>query len=137
MELKTKTQIIFCCLNENLTTFLYTLTSWPFDRGNKKTKVYTKVECYFQKNWVLVFSFMYLVLVDVKDRSLVTYFLDKIYKFLPQWSELVLVKCFYDPIDQLGNLIKVHKTTKIMLISHRKCISNNMHPPVVQRCINC
>ena len=34
-------------------------------------KVYTKVECYF-KNWVLAFSFMYLVSVDPMDRSLVT-----------------------------------------------------------------
>ena len=46
----TKTQNIFCCVNENLTTFFI-----HFDRGDKKTKgekkvfsfkVYTKVECY-------------------------------------------------------------------------------------------
>ena len=50
MKLNTKTQNIFCCVNENLTIFLYTL-----NRGDKKTeeekkvfyfKVYTKVECY-------------------------------------------------------------------------------------------
>ena len=47
IKLNTKTQNMFCCVNENLTTFLY--------RGDKKTegeksfilKVYTKVTCYF------------------------------------------------------------------------------------------
>ena len=51
LKLNTKTQNIFCRLNENLTTFFI-----HFDRGDKKTKgekkvfsfkVYTKVECYF------------------------------------------------------------------------------------------
>ena len=51
-----------------------------FDRGDKKTerekkvfsfKVYTKVECYWKKNCVFVFSFMYLVSVDPMDRSLI------------------------------------------------------------------
>ena len=40
--------------------------------GEKKVfffKVYTKVECYILKNWVLVFRFMYLVSVDPMDRS--------------------------------------------------------------------
>ena len=50
IKINTKTQNIFCCVNENLTTFLYTFTG-----GNKKTvgekkvfsfKVHTKVECY-------------------------------------------------------------------------------------------
>ena len=50
IKLNTKTQILFCFVNENLTTFLYTLIE-----GDKKTKgeknlfsikVYTKVECY-------------------------------------------------------------------------------------------
>ena len=50
IKLNTKTQNIFCCVNENLMTFLYTLTG-----GDKKTegekkvfsvKVHTKVECY-------------------------------------------------------------------------------------------
>jgi hypothetical protein len=77
MKLKTKTQNIFCCLNENLTTFLYTLIGAKDKKtkGEKKVfsfKVYAKVECYFKKIWVLVFSFMYLVLVDVKDRSFVS-----------------------------------------------------------------
>ena len=46
IKLNAKTQNIFCRLNENLTTFLYTLT------GEKKVfsfKVYTKVECCFKK----------------------------------------------------------------------------------------
>ena len=34
-------------------------------------KVYTKVECYFKKNWVLVFSFMCLVSVDPMDISII------------------------------------------------------------------
>ena len=44
------------------------------NRRRKKvffSKVYTKVECYFKKNWVLVFSFMYLVSVDPMDRSFI------------------------------------------------------------------
>ena len=69
MELKTKTQIIFCCLNENLTTFLYTL----FDRlalwqGQQENKSVYKSRMLLKKIWVLVF--IYLVLVDVKERSL-------------------------------------------------------------------
>ena len=32
--------------------------------------MYTKVECYFKK-WVEVFSFMYLVSVDLMDRSII------------------------------------------------------------------
>ena len=75
IKLNTKIQNIFCCLNGNLTTFLYTLTESTRKQKEKKRvfsfKVYTKVECYFKK-WVWVFSFMYLVLVDVMDRSLVS-----------------------------------------------------------------
>jgi hypothetical protein len=58
MELKTKTQIMFCCLNENLTTFLYTL----FDRlalwqgQQENTSVY-KSRMLLKKIWVLVFGF--------------------------------------------------------------------------------
>ena len=33
--------------------------------------MYIKVECYFLKNGVLVFSFMYLVLVDAMERSFI------------------------------------------------------------------
>ena len=72
IKLNTKTQNIFCCVNENLTSFLYTLTGWTRKQKVKKVfsfKVYTKVECYFKK-WVLVFSFMYLISVDPMDRSL-------------------------------------------------------------------
>ena len=51
-------------------TFLYTLTGATRKQEEEKKvfsfKVYTKVECYFKK-WVLVFSFMYLVLVDAMD----------------------------------------------------------------------
>ena len=60
MKLKTKTQNIFCCLNENLTTFLYTLTLCHPD---KKTKCMQKSNV-IKKIWVLVFSFIYLVSVD-------------------------------------------------------------------------
>jgi hypothetical protein len=49
MKLNTKTQNIFYRLNENLTTFIYTLTGAT--RKQKENfffsfKVYTKVECY-------------------------------------------------------------------------------------------
>ena len=51
IKLNTKTQNIFCRLNENLTTFLYTLTGATRKQKEKKRvfsfKVYTKVECYF------------------------------------------------------------------------------------------
>ena len=63
----TKPQNIFCCLNENLTTFLYTLT-----RKQKEKKVFS-LKCIQKSNvikkriWVLVFGFMYLVLVDAMD----------------------------------------------------------------------
>ena len=73
IKLNTKTQNIFCHLNENLTTFLYTLTGGTRKQKEKKVfflKVYTKVKCYF-KNWVLVFSFMYLVSVDPMDKSII------------------------------------------------------------------
>ena len=49
IKLNTKTQNIFCRLNENLTTFLYTLTGATRKQKEKKVfsfKVYTKVECY-------------------------------------------------------------------------------------------
>ena len=50
IKLNTKTQNIFCRLNENMTTFLYTLNKGDKKtRGEKKVysiKVYTKVECY-------------------------------------------------------------------------------------------
>ena len=50
IKLNTETQNIFCRLNENLTTFLYTLTGATRKQKEKKKvfsfKVYTKVECY-------------------------------------------------------------------------------------------
>ena len=72
IKLNTKTQNIFCRLNENLMTFLYTLSGAKRKQKEKKKsflfKVYTKVECYYKKRiWVLVFGFMYLVLVDAID----------------------------------------------------------------------
>ena len=41
-----KTQNIFCCLNENLMTFLYTLTRKQKEKKSFLFEVYTKVECY-------------------------------------------------------------------------------------------
>ena len=49
IKLNTKTQYIFCRLDENLATFLYTLTGVTRKQKEKKVfsfKVYTKVECY-------------------------------------------------------------------------------------------
>ena len=60
IRLNTKTQNIICCVNENLTTFLYTLTGGTRKQKEKKVfsfKVYTKVECYQKKS-----GFQYLVL---------------------------------------------------------------------------
>ena len=51
----TKTQNIFCCLNENLTPFLYALT-----RKQKEKKVFS-LKCIHTKVewvWVLVLGFM-------------------------------------------------------------------------------
>ena len=68
LKLNTKTQNIFCRLNENLTTFLYTLT-----RKQKEKKKVFSLKCIQKSNvikkriWVLVFGFMYLVLVDAMD----------------------------------------------------------------------
>ena len=55
---------IFLCLNENLTTFIYTLTGAT--RKQKEIKKFSLLKCtqklnVNKKNWVLVFSFMYLV----------------------------------------------------------------------------
>ena len=53
IKLNTKTQNIFCHLNENLLTFLYTLTGATRKQKEKKKvfsfKVYIKVQCY-EKN---------------------------------------------------------------------------------------
>ena len=51
LKLNTKTQNIFCCLNENLTAFFYTLTGGTIKQKEKKKisfKVYTKVERYWK-----------------------------------------------------------------------------------------
>ena len=52
-ELNTKTQNIFCCVNENSTTFLYTLNMEDKKtEGEKKVffyKVYSKVEMLLNK----------------------------------------------------------------------------------------
>ena len=67
----TKTQNISCRLNENLTTFLYTLTGAT--RKQKEKKKFSLLKCIKKSNvikkriWVLVFGFMYLVLVDAMD----------------------------------------------------------------------
>ena len=72
IKLNTKTQIFFCYLNENLMTFLYTLIGATRKQKEKKKvfflKCITKSNVIF-KNWVLVFSFMYLVSVDPMDWS--------------------------------------------------------------------
>ena len=73
IKLNTKTQNIFCRLNENLLTFLYTLTGAT--RKQKEKKKFSLLKCIQKSNvmkkiiWVLVFSFMYLVLVDAMTRS--------------------------------------------------------------------
>ena len=70
IKLNTKTQNIFCRLNENLTTFLYTLIGAT--RKQKEKKVFP-LKCIQKSNvikkriWVLVFGFMNLVLVDAMD----------------------------------------------------------------------
>ena len=53
IKLNTKIQNIFCCVNENLTTFLHTLTGGDkITEGEKKSfKVYTKVKCYLKRIW--------------------------------------------------------------------------------------
>ena len=67
----TKTQNIFCRLNENLTTFLCTLTGATRKQKEKKKafslKCIQKLNVIKKRIWVLVFGFMYLVLVDAMD----------------------------------------------------------------------
>ena len=62
MKLKTTTQNILCHLNENLTTFLYTLTGATRKHKEKNKvfsfRVYTKVECCYKK---LGFSIQFYV----------------------------------------------------------------------------
>ena len=71
IKLNTKTQNIYCRLNENLTTFIYTLTGATSKQKEKKKfsllKCIQKSNVIKRKIWVLVFSFMYLVLVDAMD----------------------------------------------------------------------
>ena len=76
IKLNTKTQNIFCRLNENLMTFLYTLTGPT--RKQKEKKEFSLLKCLKsnvikRKIWVLVFSFMYLVLVDAMDWSFISF----------------------------------------------------------------
>ena len=71
IKLNTKTQNIFCCVNENLTTFLYTLTGGTI---NRRRILFSFLKCVQKSNvikkiWVLVFIFIYLVSVDPMDRS--------------------------------------------------------------------
>ena len=71
IKLNTKTQNIFCLLNENLTTFLYTFTGATRKQKEKKRfsllKCIQKLNVIKRKIWVLVLSFMYLVLVNAMD----------------------------------------------------------------------
>ena len=72
IKLNTKTQNIFCGVNENLTTFSYTL-----NRGDKKTyvekkgfffKVYKKLNVIKKDFWVLVFIIRIWYLAYPTDR---------------------------------------------------------------------
>ena len=72
-KLNTKTQNIFCCVNENLTTF-YTL--WLGGQENRRRKKVFFLKWIQKSNvilkiWVLVFSFMILV-SDPMDRSVLS-----------------------------------------------------------------
>ena len=60
IKLNTKTQNIFYCVNENLTTFLYTLTGGTRKQMEKKVSFLKCIQKsnVILKNWVLVFSFM-------------------------------------------------------------------------------
>ena len=66
IKLNTKTQNIFCCLNENLTTFLYTLTGATREQKERKKvfslKYIQKSNVIKKKNlgfiiWIYVFGF--------------------------------------------------------------------------------
>ena len=50
IKLNTKTQIIFCCVNENLTTFLYTLTGRT--RKQKEKKKFSFLKCMQKSNLI-------------------------------------------------------------------------------------
>ena len=77
IKLNTKTQNIFCDINENLTTFYTPWQGGQDNRRRKKVKYIQNLNIIL-KNWVLVFSFwvlvfsfMYLVSVGPMDRSIV------------------------------------------------------------------
>ena len=74
MKLKTKTQNIFV-VSMKIWRLFYTL--WNFVTLTRKQSVY-KSRMLLKKNWVLVFSFMYLVSLDPMDRSKVSNDLNKI-----------------------------------------------------------
>ena len=68
IKLNTKTQNIFCCLNESWMTSLYTLTGAT--RKQREKKKFSLLKCIQTSNVIkkkLVFSFIYLVLVDAMD----------------------------------------------------------------------
>ena len=73
IKLNTKTQNIFCRLNENLMTFLYTLTGAT--RKQREKKKFSLLKCIHNLNvmkkiiWVLVFGIMYLDLVYPMTKS--------------------------------------------------------------------
>ena len=73
-KLNTKTQNIFCCLNEHLTTLLYTLKKKTSVSSLPLFKVYKKVVkfSFTQQKifWVLVFSIRIWYLAYPTDRSM-------------------------------------------------------------------
>ena len=62
IKLNTKTQNIFYCVNENLTTFLYTLTGGT--RKQKEKKKFSFLKCIQKSNFIrkkLGFSILFYV----------------------------------------------------------------------------
>ena len=108
IKLNTKTQNIFCCVNESLTTF-YTLWQGGQEKRRRKKsflfKVYNKVERYQKNFWVLVFSFMYLVSVDSMDWSLVVE-ITKVLKYKEKsWEIFTSSKTSLSPSSAASSMV--------------------------------
>ena len=115
IKLNTKTQNIFCRLNENLTTFLYTLNRGGTRKQKEKKvfffKVYNKVVMLLTKKLVLSFTFGFQFIqwkVSISQPQYPCSFshsgCDRTYKFGLKWH----TQCDTDRAVKKESLLKVN-----------------------------